>query len=678
MTGSLILTSRSRVRLRDDSKQPWTARDRRREFFGVPRQRRRSGGIAVVLSIAWPAVLVGLLYISVGQASEQPGSNVSSVSPGLVSEKVLSKLRTILSEQREHEHITGLALVVVKDDKVAALETLGLRDRARKLPVTPETVFPIGSCTKSFTAIAAAESHDRGTLSIDDSPHKFLPYFHMADPQADALITLRDMLCHRSGLRAYADLAAEPAVLTREEYVRAATSAKPTARFRAQFQYSNAMFTAAGEAIAKANQTTWERLIETRIFGPLGMTSSRTSAEVPSGAADHALGYVFQKATKDWKQVPPPKSLAALAPAGAIVSSARDVGQWLRFLTAGGILDGKRIVAETTLRDVTAPHIKISDSVSYALGWVTYRWNDNTVVEHNGGSQGISALVSYIPSRRIGFAFLANASPNYMTSIGNAGRLLWPLLLEEKESPAPSKPKQTTDAPAPPITPSAAPPLPSVVELLARIIAAHGGERNLRRHSSIEVHAHKRYENQGVESDLVIKGSAPASRTEDEAWTAAGKPIGRLRTYFDGTRGGQETTFGQDATYTADESDKANRTSALHAILDLRRLYSEIKIRREDTVDGESAFVLQLRPKSGSPVKLFASSRTFLIIRQEIDSETTTFGDYRNVDGEFVAFRTTIRDALGETTIAVKNVQFNGTFAPATFGPEVHRGTPRQ
>jgi len=147
-------------------------------------------------------------------ASEPPVPAVS-LPASAASEEVLAKLRKILDEQRQKQHIPGLALVVVKDDKVVFLEALGLRDRDRKLPVTPETVFPIGSCTKSFTSIAAAESHDRGVLSLDDSPHKFLAYFHMADPEADKLVTLRDMLCHRTGLRAYADLAAEPAVLSR-------------------------------------------------------------------------------------------------------------------------------------------------------------------------------------------------------------------------------------------------------------------------------------------------------------------------------------------------------------------------------------------------------------------------------------------------------------------------------
>ena len=150
------------------------------------------------------------------------------------------------------------------------------------------------------------------------------------------------------------------------------------------------MFTAAGEAIAKANHMTWERLIETTIFGPLHMTSSLTSAEPPAEWSDHALGYVYREASKDWKHVPPPKSLAAMAPARpAIASTARDMCQWLRFLTAGGTIDGKRLVSEATLKEIARPHIAINDTLSYGLGWATYKWNGHTVVEHNGGSQGI-------------------------------------------------------------------------------------------------------------------------------------------------------------------------------------------------------------------------------------------------------------------------------------------------
>jgi hypothetical protein len=260
---------------------------------------------------------------------------------------------------------------------------------------------------------------------------------------------------------------------------------------------------------------------------------------------------------------------------------------------------------------------------------------------------------------------LANASPNYLTRISNAGKLLWPLLLEE-QAPAASAATPTTTSIKPVAPASSA--LPSADDLLARMIAAQGGERNLRRHTSVEVRAQKRYENQGVVGDLVIRASAPFCRTEDETWTAAERNIGHLRTYFDGSRGGQETTFGQDSTLTGDEIEPARRKSALHLILDLRDLFTEIKVEGEKTFDREAAYVVRLRPKRGSAATLLVSARTALLLEQEIDGETTTFHDYRNVDGEVVPFRTTIHDALGETTIEVTDIHFNVAIPPAAFG----------
>ena len=601
-----------------------------------------------------------------------PAALPAAPQPPTDPKEVRAKVRAILEAQREKQHIPGLSFVAVQDDKVFLLETVGLRDLAGKLPVTPETVFPVGSCTKSFTAIAAGISHDQGALSLDDSPHKYLPWFHLADPEADALVTLRDMLCHRTGLRAYADLAAEPAVLSREDYLRAATAAKPTAKFRSAFQYSNAIFTAAGESIAKANHQTWERLIETTILHPLGMTSSRTSIESAAALPDRAHGYVYRQASKDWKEMPPPRSLVALAPAGARAASARDLGQWLRFLTSAGTIDGKRILLEATFRDITRAHIPVSDSISYALGWVNYRWNGHPVVEHNGGSQGICALVSFVPDRRVGFAILGNTSPNEMTAIGKAGRLLWPLLLGETEAPpltAATSVPAVNGEPKPAAGPASGQHVPSVDDLFVRIIAAHGGERNVRRHDRMTIKARKVYENHGVQADLVILSSAPDSRSEVERWTAADKPIGQVRTYFDGTRGGQETTFGQDSTYSGDELERVRRDSARYPILDARAHYARVTVDRTETLNGEETFVVKLVPKNGPVVFLFVSKRTALVLQKQTEGETTTFRDHRNVDGEIVPFRITNHDSLGESTIELQDVAFDPELPPAAFAP---------
>jgi len=545
------------------------------------------------------------------------------------------------------QHIPGAVLAIVRDDRVIYMQPMGVRDVTHNLPVTPDTLFPIGSCTKAFTSMEIARSADRGLLSLDDHPRKFLPYLKLADPEADAKITIRDMLSHRTGLKAYADLAAEPGVLTREEYVRAATSAKPAVPFRTKFQYSNAMYSAAGEIAGRVNHSTWEEVVASDIFKPLSMTSSvAVIADMPK-APDHVTGYVFDKS---YRAVPPPKSLIALAPGGAIASSARDMTQWLRMLTNGGRIGGQQFISPAMFRELTTPLSSVSPTISYALGWAVYDWNGLRVVEHNGGSEGISAIVSFIPEKHLGFVFLANTSPNAMTKVGSgAARLFYPMLLGQPAPPTPAAP-----APPKPVTPVVAD-VPSADALLARMIGA-AGENVLRAHTSAAIRARKLYDNQGVVADLTVQSKSPDLHNEVEVWTAADREIGQIRVYFDGTHGGQETTFGQDAVN--DDAANARDRCQYARLLEIKSLCKKIDVRAGD----DDTWILDT-----GAMRLLVSRKTALITGREKEGGTIAFDDYRNIDGEMIPFRWTIEDNLGTSTIVVDAVRFNIPFDDSVF-----------
>ena len=586
-------------------------------------------------------LLLGLLALSLlSRCATSPKPTLDSAT--------IAEIRRIVEEQMRSQHIPGAVLAVVRDDRVIYMQAMGVRDIEHNLPVTPDTLFPIGSCTKAFTSMEIARSADRGQLSLDDHPRKFLPYLKLADPEADAQITIRDMLSHRSGLKAYADLAAEPGVLTREEYVRAATSAKPAVPFRTKFQYSNAMYAAAGEIAGRVNHSTWEAVIANDLFKPLGMTSSVSIITHMLKSPDHATGYVFETS---YRAVPAPKSLTALAPGGAIASSARDMTQWLRMLTAGG----RWFISPARFHQLTTPLIAVNPTTSYALGWAVYDWNGLRVVEHNGGSDGISALVSFIPEKHLGFVFLANTSSNSMTKVGTgASKLLYPLLLGQKNPPAPAAPAP----PKPPVAPIAID-VPSADTLLVRMIEAAGGEIVLRSHTSVEIHAHKSYDNQGVFADLTIDAQSPDRHNETEVWTAANREIGRLRVYFDGAHGGQETTFGQDAVNDDDANARDHRQYAFPQLLALKN--QTITIRAGDNY----TWSLDL----GDGMRLFVSRTTALITGREKEGETIAYDDYRNIAGEIVPFRSTIEDNLGTSTVVIDSIHFNVPLDDAVFSP---------
>ena len=96
----------------------------------------------------------------------------------------LAAVEKAVEERRRALGIPGLSLVIVRDDKVIFERGFGVRDRERDLPVTPNTLFAIGSATKAFTSMTAVMSADEGRLSLADSPKKYLPYFSLRDPEA--------------------------------------------------------------------------------------------------------------------------------------------------------------------------------------------------------------------------------------------------------------------------------------------------------------------------------------------------------------------------------------------------------------------------------------------------------------------------------------------------------------
>jgi CubicO group peptidase (beta-lactamase class C family) len=577
-----------------------------------------------------------------------------------------AQIDALLEQKRTELHLPGLAMLIVQDGEVIYSRTLGQRDIERDLPVTLDTVFPIGSATKSFTSMAAALAQDDDLLTLDEHPRRLLPYFRMRDPEADAQITLRDMLSHQTGLRSYADLAAEPNVLTREEYLRAAIGAEPAFPPRTRFQYSNAMITAAGEAAARAYGTTWETMIEREIFAPLGM---RDSVPVVTGLAsipDHATGYVFDG--ERYIATPPPESLNAVGPAGSIASSANDMAHWLIMMADGGAYEGRRFVSESAFAELITPHLPINSRISYALGWGIYEWNGLTVVEHNGGSQGISALVSVIPERRTAFVFLANTSPNFMTRITNAGDLIYPILFGAPEAPTAPAQSARPEAPGAAEAETTDAPAPSIDVLLPRMVRAAGGASVLRRHTSLTIEGTKSYDHQGIAGPFSVVSRAPAAYAAEETWRAADREIGHVRVYFDGANGGQETTFGQDEINDEAANASWRRLYDFRPLLNLRERYPEITTAGGE-IDGVPVYIITLSANGETAETLYVSRVTNRIVRQVIGASTSDFDDFRAVDGELLPHRITVNDALGKTTMIVTSARFNEPIADLAFQP---------
>jgi CubicO group peptidase (beta-lactamase class C family) len=124
-----------------------------------------------------PRVLLSVTLIIAGLASPLARAQNQNAPTGLAEK--LAAIEKTIEEKRNELGVPGVAVAIVKDDKAVFQKGFGLRDVERNLPVTADTLFAIGSCTKAFTAMAAVISQDEGKLSLDDSPRKHLPYFKL-------------------------------------------------------------------------------------------------------------------------------------------------------------------------------------------------------------------------------------------------------------------------------------------------------------------------------------------------------------------------------------------------------------------------------------------------------------------------------------------------------------------
>jgi CubicO group peptidase (beta-lactamase class C family) len=767
----------------------------------------------------------------------------------------LAAIEKALEEKRLEYHIPGAAFVIVKDDKVIYMKGLGLKDVERKLPVTPDTLFAIGSSSKAFTALSAAMSADDGKLSLNDSPKKFLPYFKLRDPEANAKITIRDLLSHRSGLDR-TDLSMVTGKLNREELIRVAGQAKPTAKLGEKFLYQNVMFTAAGEVVAKAQGTTWDKFIESRIFKPLGMKASNTTVAATLKAPDYALGYTYNTETKETANVPM-REIPAAAPAGAINSNARDMAQWLRLMLSEGVFEGKRLVSEKNFKELVAVQNKVAGNVNYGLGWFLREWNGHKVIEHGGNIDGFNALVAMMPEQNLGFAMLTNITgsklgtqameiiwsnlvgkpetnvakntdaandpsrevgkyllaeasinfdvemkdgklwlsvpgqPTYeLESLGGrryklsnapAGYFVTFRPVKEKEAEtemfleqpqgnyvlarikadaASAKSDATSTAanydgplkellgtyelkdgptieisvvngkvslvvtgqPAYPLVEREkdklySPSLPdaynvtikrdaagkvsglvmkqpegefeltraaeqsvnlTVDELLTKMVAALGGEANLRRHKSRVVMAEMDFEHQGIKGLATIMSRAPNAMTTHIEVMALGKKIGTLDEYFDGTQGGEVSSFSPPETKAGKSLEDARISSDFYGVLSWKKLFKTIEIKRMTKIDDEDVYVVVKTPEKSNPVTDYISAKSFLLLRRDsIQTSNTSqislpiteeFEDYRLVGGLMIPHLTTTNiPSIGDIITIVKTVKFDVDIPEATF-----------
>ena len=335
----------------------------------------------------------------------------------------LDGLDDFVTSTMDEWKVPGLALAVVKDDQVVHLKGYGLRDREQQLPVTPGTLFPIASISKSFTATGLGMLADAKKLDWDQPVREIVPEFLLKDPVASDHATTRDLLTHRTGLPRH-DRVWYRAGGSRLEAIKALRHLEPSREFRASWQYNNLMFLAAGVVAERVSGRSWEEFTRERIFGPLGMTASRFMADHPQGASDFAHPYA--KLGGAVRRIPFYED-GPLGPAGGVVSNASELARYLRFHMNKGRWDGHVLLSEQAAEQMQTPQGVIPESEvspfyatefpelghsTYGLGFFITTYRGHKLVWHSGSLDGYSLLFSFLPREKLGVLVLTNLSGN--------------------------------------------------------------------------------------------------------------------------------------------------------------------------------------------------------------------------------------------------------------------------
>jgi CubicO group peptidase (beta-lactamase class C family) len=318
--------------------------------------------------------------------------------------------------------IPGLALTVVKGDEILHMQGYGVRDIETREPITPDTVFPIASSTKAFTAMGIGLLVDEGKLEWDKPVREYLPDFELSDGYVSEKITIRDLLCHRSGLPRH-DLAWYGTPFTRAELIQNLAHLEFSKGFREIWQYQNLMYVTAGYLAGQITGMTWEDFTQKRIFDPLKMARSCFSPDVMQQLGNYAMPYRIKRGKaegeEDVLEVMEFYSNPVMGPAGSIHSNVQDLAKWLKVHLNEGQFEGEPFVSPGNLGQMHQPQMVmpvdgfmaalLDTTIStYGLGWFVVPYRGHTLIHHGGNIDGFSTMVAFVPREKIGIVVLTN------------------------------------------------------------------------------------------------------------------------------------------------------------------------------------------------------------------------------------------------------------------------------
>ncbi len=345
------------------------------------------------------------------------------------STKVIDPLAGIekqLNQILKDRKAAGFAVAVVKKDSVIYAKGFGYRDYENKLPVTPNTLFAIGSCTKAFTTSLLGLMKKEGKLEYDKPARDYLPGLKFYNDDLTRGITVRDAIVHRTGLPRHDFSWYLFSTDSRDELMKRIEFMEPTAPLRQTWQYNNFMYLVQGMIAEKHYGKSWEELVREQLLLPLNMNRSNTSIAAFLTDNDAALGYTLKNDSLITKT--DYYNINAMGPAGSINSSALEMANWLKVWINKGKLNGKEVLQESYINEAISSQMVVSPGSpgaetpdlhvsNYGFGWSISSYRGHYRVDHGGNIDGFSANTAFFPSDSIGIVVLTNQNGSALNNL---------------------------------------------------------------------------------------------------------------------------------------------------------------------------------------------------------------------------------------------------------------------
>jgi CubicO group peptidase (beta-lactamase class C family) len=322
-------------------------------------------------------------------------------------------------------HGAGVAVGVVSDGKLSWAKGYGYRNIEKKDPVTPQTVFTIGSISKSFTSSLSGILVDQGKMSWDTPIQTVLPEFQMVHDSSSKKVSLAHLLSHQTGLPRHDFIWLFNDRLKRTDILRQLPYLEALPQVGQKFLYNNLMYTIAGIAQERVTEKTWEQLMDQEIFKPLDMKNSSSNYAQLLNQEDHALPYSVNPKNETVLTLPV-TALDTVGPAGSVNSNIKDLSQYaLLHLNEGKLPGSKPLISSQSFNRIHSRAIEFgrdqpvaqllfskiypNETIHYQLGWFESRRHGLQIVEHSGGTRGYAAELLLVPERGISVIVLSNS-----------------------------------------------------------------------------------------------------------------------------------------------------------------------------------------------------------------------------------------------------------------------------